>query len=409
MKKLNVLFRHSPHDIEKLGTLLENENKFYFEYDLEFIKKGINISPFKLDLTNHLQMHKDTYPKIFGAFDDSLPDGWGLLLMDRFFRKSEKSLKNISYMDRLSYISNRAIGALCYEPAECADNTQYNIDLYETSSQSLEILKGEAKEILPYMFKIGGSPGGARPKILVGYNGNDLISDIVDLPKGYEHWLLKFRSLNDCQDSAKIEYIYYKMAQKANLNISESKLFFDNNDNTYFGTKRFDRLEDNKRIHTHTLSNLLHSNFRYPALDYEVLIKVCFALTKNINDVLECFKVMVFNILSYNRDDHGKNFSFIMDKAGIWKFAPAYDLTFSYGINGEHSTSINGEGKNPCLTDIKKIAQLAGISPVEQNNIIENIKEAISSWNKLAKELGISKSIIAEIQKKHNIQIKHLN
>jgi serine/threonine-protein kinase HipA len=405
LRKLNVLFKYSSLDIEKVGTLLLRGNQNYFEYDADFIKKGINISPFKLNLTNNLQLHTDKYPAIFGVFDDSLPDGWGLLLMDRFFHQAGKRINTITPLDRLAYISDRAVGALCYEPTEFSDDEyNENIDLYELSRQSIDVLEGKDREILSTMFKIGGSPGGARPKILVGYDGENLISDIGDLPEGYEHWLIKFKSQGDFSDAGKIEYIYYLMAKEAGINISESRLFTDDKCNAYFGTKRFDRLEGNRRVHTHTLSNLLHSNFRYPALDYDILIKVCLALTKNMRDVLQCFKVMLFNILTFNRDDHGKNFSFIMDKAGVWRFAPSYDLMFSYGINGEHSTSINREGKKPTLKDIQNIAEVAGISTIMQQEMITEIKDSISNWRKLANNLDISAKVIDEIEKKHNEQ-----
>ncbi len=277
------------------------------------------------------------------------------------------------------------------------------INLYNLFYNYLEFLQGKIKDILPIMAKTGGSPGGARPKILVGYDGKDnLISEKNELPTGFEHWLIKFNSLHDKRDAGKIEFVYYEMAKEAKINISESRLFTDNKDNSYFGTKRFDRTENNGRVHIHTLSNLIHADFRIPSLDYETFMKVNSILTKNNNDIIMGFRIMVFNIFSCNRDDHSKNFSYKMDRKGNWSLAPAYDLTFSTGPGGEHSTAIAGEGRAPSLSDIKKIGVLAGISDKIQNSIIEEVRTAISSWRDKALYLSIAKDEVKLIEGWHN-------
>jgi len=188
------------------------------------------------------------------------------------------------------------------------------------------------------------------------------------------------------------------------INISKSELFTDkNHNNSYFGTKRFDRKKNNQKIHTHSLANLIHADFRIPSLDYEILIKVCSALTKNYLDLIETFKIMVFNIFAHNRDDHGKNFSYLMDETGKWSLSPAYDLTFCYGPGGEHSTTVAGEGKHPTIKDIKKIGDLAGIPEKEQQIIIEKVRDSINSWKEKALDIGIDKKEVLSIEKYHNL------
>ena len=408
MKKITVCLQYETDNIEKIGTLIENKNRFYFEYDSKFLDKKINISPFKLKLEKGLQENIDNYPKeIFGVFNDSLPDGWGMLLMDRFFRKNKIDIYKLNSLDRLSYIADKTMGALTYFPANNIKKSKYKlkneIDLYKLSKNSKAFLLGKSEDVLPIMAKAGGSPGGARPKILVGYDGENLISGEGELPENFEHWLIKFNSKNDKKDSGKIEFAYYQMAQEAKLNISKSKLFFDHKGNSYFGTKRFDRKVCNKRVHIHSLANLIHADFRVPSMDYEIFMKVNSILTKNNIDIVMGFRIMIFNIFSYNRDDHSKNFSYIMNKDGIWRLAPAYDLTFSTGPGGEHSTTVAGEGKSPSLNDIKNIGIIAGISEKVQNKIIEEVRTAISTWRYKASELLIAKDDILTIEKHHQV------
>lgn len=190
------------------------------------------------------------------------------------------------------------------------------------------------------------------------------------------------------------------MAQKAGIEISESKLFFDKQGNAHFGTNRFDRGDQNERFHVNTLSNLIHADLVHPLLDYETLIKVSSALTKNQADVTHCYRQMLFNIISHNRDDHGKSFSFKMLQTGEWTLSPSYDLTFSDGPGGQQSTTLAGEGKQPSSVDIEKIAKVAGISASEQKGILNQVKDAVSSWSNLAQDIDIKKSEIDFIEKR---------
>ena len=403
MRKLNVCLKYIPTEPVMVGTLVEtNDKKFLFEYDSKYLDSGYNISPFKLNFSGKLQENKDNYPKeSFGVFNDSLPDGWGVLLMDRFFRKNNRNIRDISIIDRLAYIGSRGMGALAYEPAENISHSESDLlDLHELSRNSMEILQGKPCDILPAMAEAGGSPGGARPKILAGFDGKTLISGECELPDNFDHWIIKFRSENDFKEAGKIEYAYAKMAKDAGLNISDFRLFEDSHGHSYFGTKRFDRINGgNKRLHAHTLSNLIHADFRIPSLDYEILLKVCSRLTKSYSDVKMCFRLMIFNVLAHNRDDHGKNFSFLMDNKGNWSFAPVYDLIFSYGSGGEHSCTIAGEGRNPTMKDIMKLAELSEISSKDVNDIINDVQGSLSNWNNLATSLNIRKTDITQVSK----------
>lgn len=408
MRMIDIHLNQNLKDSSLVGTLVETRmNKFFFEYNQVFLDSGLNLSPFKIKFSKGIQENTDNYPRqSFGLFDDSLPDGWGLFLMDKFFNQKNIPLQNITILDRLAYIGSNGMGALSYSPSIDTESTRINlIDLKKIAENSTEVLQGKTEEILPIMKKAGGSPGGARPKILVGYNGLKLISGESNLQDGYEHWIIKFNILNDFKDAGKIEYIYSQMAKKAGLDMPETKLFEDNQGGVYYGIKRFDRTMNNGKIHTQTLGNMIHANFRFPSLDYNVLMKATMSLTNNQNDVVKAFRMMVFNIYAHNRDDHSKNFAFQMNNKGVWKIAPSYDLTFSNGPGGEHTTSVAGNGLNPAKADILRIANNAGISEKVALEIIAQVTDSIADF----KSLSLKHKVIAsEINTINSILIKNL-
>jgi serine/threonine-protein kinase HipA len=408
VRKLSVYLKEDPSAPVLAGVLAETADKrCFFEYDSGFLGKGVNISPFKLRLAAGLQENRDSFPaQIHGVFNDSIPDGWGLPLMDRFFRTHGRNIRDITAIDRLSYIGESGMGALAYEPAEdTGKSPDSSLNLYKLAKNSMDILQGRTEDVLPEMAKAGGSPGGARPKILVGFNGRELIAGEGELPEGYAPWLIKFRAEKDFRDAGKIEYVYSVMAEKAGLNVPEHRLFSDSRGNSYFGIRRFDR-ENNRRRHVHTLSGLIHADFRLPSLDYEILLKVCYRLTGSMSDVKMCFRLMVFNVLSYNRDDHGRNFAFLMDSDGKWSFAPPYDLMFSYGPGGEHSTSVAGEGRHPTTKEFDRLAELAGIAKTEREKIIAEVRESVRQWPKLARSVKIPAESIRLVSDCHGKMMK---
>ncbi len=179
--------------------------------------------------------------------------------------------------------------------------------------------------------------------------------------------------------------------------MAHAKLFPSKKGMGYFGSKRFDR-NDGKRLHMHTISGLLHADHRIPSLDYESIMKATLWLTKDVKECEKQFRASIFNVLSHNRDDHGKNFSFLMNEKGEWQVSPAYDLTFSSGPGGEHCTTIMGEGRNPTLSHLLKLAEVGEINPQHALEIIEDVKNATLNWSECAQEAGVSKKSSAMIQ-----------
>ncbi len=394
-REIKVRFSRGPEDSTHVGTLAEKDGSIFFEYDRDWLAGGLELSPFTLPLKPGLISHTDLrFGPLFGLFDDSLPDGWGLLLMDRFFRSQGIDPASVSVLDRLLYLGEKTMGALTYHPAVQRENDTSLLSLHNLAAEARLVYTGKVDKILPQLLRAGGSPGGARPKVLVGFNpDNDcMVSGEGDIPSDFEHWIVKFSAREDLADAGPVEYAYAKMACAAGITMEETHLFTATDNEHFFGVKRFDRLPGNRRYHVHTFGNLIHANFRVPGSDYADLLKVTSLLTRNNQDLERAYRLMVFNVLAHNRDDHVKNFSFLFDdQTGKWSFSPAYDLTFASGPGGEHTTTVLGEGFNPGSTHILQLAKQSGIAGKRASEIYQEVEEAISRWSDFAVLAGVSK------------------
>ena len=397
IKTVNVLLNHYGTELF-VGKLAYKKRRIYFEYDLEFLKKGIALSPYKLPLKSGLFVCDDNvFEGLYGLFGDSMPDGWGRLLLDRHFLKNGIGYSEITPLDRLSYIGLYGTGALRYEPV--IDSNKHDaltkIDLDLLSSGSMEILKGASEKMLDDLLTLGGSSAGARPKVMIQLSSDQksIIHGNSALKDGFEHWMVKFASSLDMQEIGKVEYVYALMAKDAKVLMSETTLLETKN-SAYFATKRYDRVGDD-RVHCHSVAGLTHSDFRVPTLDYDDLLGLTLHLSKDKNELVKMFRLAVFNLYTHNRDDHAKNFSFYLTKEHDWKLTPAYDLTFSSGPGGEHSTTYLGEGKNPSSSHLMELAQKHNIKNAE--DIIEEIQGVVRNFNAYAKSVGLKKSTMKNI------------
>lgn len=399
IEQLEVYLRFTDTPIP-VGQMVIDNRTIFFKYDADFIGSDLAISPFKLKRSDAILTPETTiFDGLFGVFNDSLPDGWGKLLLDRTLLSKGISLNRITPLDRLAYVGSGGMGALTYRPnLNSKVQTETLLELDEISEEMNKVLVGTPSDIIEELYNLGGSSGGARPKILVGYNKetNHLIHGTSELPEGYEHWIVKFPSSNDLPDIAQIEYAYYKMALAAGIEMSECKLFEGKSGATYFATKRFDRI-DNERLHLHSASGLLNDNFRYSNLDYGNVMDCAFRLENHIGAYSKVLRLAAFNVYSHNRDDHSKNISFLMNATGEWKLAPAYDLTFSNSSHGMHSTMVAGESKAPGQPHLLELATTFGVE--NPKTIIEEVQTAIADWEIYAKDSFVSADSKKQITK----------
>ena len=346
-----------------VGTLAKTpERVVAFEYDLDWLNNGFSISPFSLPLIKKVFIPKyEPFDGLFGVFNDSLPDGWGRLLVDRLFLKNKINPVEIDNLNRLAVVQESGMGALTYKPEHRfqTENDVSNLDIL--AQECSKILESQNSDNLDELFQLGGSSGGARPKILTSIDNED--------------WIIKFPSSIDPKNIGEKEYQYSLCAKDCGINMTETKLLPSEICSGYFGIKRFDR-KNGKKVHMVSASGLLETSHRLPNLDYNLLMKLTLELTRNYEDIEQLFRLMCFNVFAHNRDDHSKNFSFMYDNnKKEWHLSPAYDLTYSSSFNGEHATTINGEGKNPNLDDILAIAKNIGLNEKSAKNIALDIQE----------------------------------
>lgn len=376
----------------EVGELVKDGIYLRFKFYPEFLDTGLEISPFKLPAKEGI-FTGDTrlFDGLFGVFNDSLPDGWGRLLLDRALSSRGENPLNIGPLDRLAYVGKSALGALVYSPPSNDPSTNNSpIELDRLAQEMSTVLEGSSSTLIEELYQLGGSSGGARPKIHVGYNeqSDHLIHGMDDLPANYAHWIVKFPSSFDRPDIANIEYAYYLMALAAGLEMEHSKLFQSQSGAHYFGTKRFDRV-GNQRLHVHSASGILHDDFRYSQMDYGHLMDCAFQLEKQVAAYEKILRVAAFNVFSHNRDDHSKNFSFLMDQHGAWRFSPVYDLTFSASSHGMQSTMVAGESRNPGEKQLLELAQVFSMKKPEE--VLHQVKDAILRWPEFATQAGVSK------------------
>ena len=364
----------------EVGLLSEENNRVFFEYAPDFLKLGIDLSPFKLPLrAGVFEETSRVFDGLFGLFNDSLPDGWGCLLLDRKLRQQGLSFREISPLHRLSMIGRDPMGALEYEPADEQADTFATVELDSLSSEVNKIVSGNESDVLDELLQMNGSSGGARPKI-VAWVSNDrktIVHGGGSAPEGFSPWMIKFAEHNDPQSAGELEYRCSLAAKAAGINMPETHLFPLKSGGGCFGVRRFDRTEHGK-VHVHTACGLLHASHRYPTLDYENLLKLTYVLTRNHADVEEMVRRMVFNVKCGNRDDHSKNFSFLLTAEHKWRLSPAYDLTPSTGLNGEHTAMVNGKGRDINDADLIATAATCGIPKNKVMQMIREVEDAVA-------------------------------
>lgn len=366
IKQLNVFYHE-----RKVGTLaLYKERLAAFEYDKDWIESGFPVSPFSLPLRKKVFLPKtDPFGGMFGVFADSLPDGWGRLLVDRLMLKNHIDPAAVGNLNRLAIVGDSGMGALSYRPEIQLPAESSVMGLDQLAEECRKILRTEYSPNLDQLFQLGGSSGGARPKILTKIDG--------------EEWIIKFPSYDDNKHIGKQEYEYSLCARACGIEMMQTRLFPSERCAGYFGTKRFDRKRETgeaiTRIHMLSVSAILETSHRIPNLDYHLLMKLTLEITKDFSEVLKLYRLMCFNVFAHNRDDHSKNFSYLYDEQeSRFKLAPAYDLTYSSSLNGEHATTVNGNGLNPGMEDLLAVAAQAGIREAQARKIAVDIRECVS-------------------------------
>lgn len=372
------------------STALTGRPSIAFEYTPEAIRKGLQLSSYSLPLQGE-QLRKN-FPThqmgLPGPIYDALPDGWGMLLMDRLFKKNGLNPARIGALERLTYISTHAMGALSFEPSVHEAELPENISLIQLAQEIKEVLKGDGAEFLQHLLIMGGSPQGARPKALVYRNPLTHEFSTVNSQQHKEAWLIKFPAQQEHPEVCAIEFIYAQCLRLCNIDTADTHYFNLPNGLTAFASKRFDR-KDGMRIPMQSLAAFTGADFKSPgSLDYRNFIRATHLCTNDIREKKLAFQRAIFNVIFNNRDDHCKNFSFLMSANGQWKLAPAYDVTFCEGPGGYHQMDIMGEALDITQKSIVKLGtQEVDLSIIEIQEMINHMSEIASQFTKVAQDL----------------------
>lgn len=409
-----------------VGYLHQDDNGMVgFQYDEEFLKSSIEISPIKMPLSTVTYtfpaLPEQTFHGLPGMVADSLPDKFGNIVISRYLESQGRTADSLSVIEKLCYTGKRGMGALEYEPSQELTTMNETVDLDALTKLASEILSEKEQihiekndNLMAQLMECGSSVGGARAKTLIAWNPetNDIRSGQINAGKGYEYWLLKFDNIKNNKDKdsrpddgeyTKVEYAYYLMAIYAGIEMSECRLYKENG-SAHFMTKRFDRKGiKGEKLHMQSLCALAHMDFNSPRIySYEEAFSVMKQLKLPYSDFVQLFRRMVFNEYAKNYDDHTKNISFLMDKKGVWSLSPAYDITFSYRKDSiwvsAHQMLINGKSDNITKEDMLKVAEKAGIKKSDAVKSIEQIINSVSRWEDFAEKSGMSENNIKRIK-----------
>lgn len=384
-----------------------------FEYAPDFLESGIELSPVMMPLSQgsfaFSSLNRETYWGLPGLLADSLPDKFGNSLIDQWLAESNRAPESFNPVQRLLYVGQRGMGALEFHPVieqEQPENISLNIEeLVALSSRVLTLKESERAQLDPTdtpanveglakILSVGTSAGGARAKAIIAWNEQtgDVRSGQINAGEGYSYWLLKFDGVSNNRDKeladprgyGRIEYAYYLMALDAGIEMSRSRLM-EENDRAHFMTQRFDRVTDGQKLHMQTLCALGHHDFNVPGgTSYEQAFLLCEQLGLGMAAKEQLFLRMVFNVVAYNRDDHTKQISFLMDKAGDWRLSPAYDVTFAFNPAGDftssHQMSVNRKRVDIADEDFMAVAHRQGLNRSSAKRLVNTVREVVGNW-----------------------------
>ena len=415
-------------DVVGAVSWLEDRGYAIFEYDQDFLNKGLDISPIHMSLESARKgdarfsfpaLNKETFLGLPGLLADALPDKFGNNIIDTWLARHGRDSTGFSPVERLCYTGRRGMGALEFSPAvvdsydapvpievnELVTLVQDIMQQRNTLDSKLGDSEQENADAILDILRVGTSAGGARAKAVVAMNAQgNIMSGQAEVPKGYDYWLIKFDGVTDLElgqprGYGRIEYAYYQMAKAAGINMTPCQLL-EENGRAHFMTRRFDRIDGHKQ-HMQSLCGIAHYDFNMAgAYSYEQAFTVMRQLRLSKADATEQYRRMLFNIIARNLDDHTKNISFLMGTDGKWQLSPAYDVTYSHNPAGkwtsQHQMSMNGKRDHFNHKDLVTLGESISLSRPE--TIINEVITAIEQWPEHAKNAGVTKEVIANIK-----------
>lgn len=415
-------------------SLPDGEDVASFEYDAAFAQSGIQIAPMVMPLSRRVyrfsELARPTFHGLPGLLADSLPDKFGNALIDAWLASQGRQPGSFNAVERLCYTGERGMGALEFAPAigpRAKQTTHIEVStLVELASEVLthrndlqaSFAAEGREEALRDILRVGTSAGGARAKAVIAWHPetNEVRSGQIKAGKGFEYWLLKFdgvsgnkdKELEDPKGYGLIEYAYYLMALDCGIDMSECRLFKENG-RSHFMTRRFDRLATGEKLHMQSLCALAHYDFNMAgAYSYEQALLAMRQVQLPMQAIEQLFRRMAFNIVARNQDDHVKNIAFLMNKAGEWSLAPAFDMTYSFNPAGawtaSHQMTMNGKRDHFTLEDFNACARTASMKRGRAAKILAEVQATVAEWPSFAETAGVPDVVREKIQRTLNLK-----
>ncbi|TVS16062.1 MAG: type II toxin-antitoxin system HipA family toxin [Gammaproteobacteria bacterium] len=407
-----------------------------FQYTPEFARSGIEVAPLRMPLSTLPREFPElpfaTFHGLPGLLADSLPDKFGHALIDAWLARQGRTAESFDPVERLCYVGHRGMGALEFEPALAPGSVKRDaplqiealVELASSVLRERETLSGvmgtdkDAAE-LEDILRVGTSAGGARAKALVAWNRSTGEYRSGQLPSapGFEQWLLKFdgvdanrdKELADPQGYGRIEYAYHLMAQAAGIDMTECRLH-EEGGRAHFMTRRFDRTADGSRLHMQSLGALAHYDYNAAgAYSYEQALQVMLRLGLDVSQTEQQVRRTLFNVVARNQDDHVKNIAFLMDKAGRWRLAPAFDVIYSFNPDGawtgRHQMTINGRRDDFDVEDLCAMGAVGNVKAMRTRRMLAEVCEAVGGWTSFAEQAGVPDADAARIRKTFRVDL----
>ncbi|HEY2685243.1 MAG TPA: type II toxin-antitoxin system HipA family toxin [Steroidobacteraceae bacterium] len=393
---------------------------YEFEYAPEFLARGIELSPVKMPARGRVRysfpaLALETFHGLPGLLADSLPDRFGNSLINEYLSRQGVRVEDITSLQRLLYMGERAMGALEFEPALAMaghEQSAVPLEMAELVAEARLALRGEAAKVTQRILDVGSSAGGARAKAVVGFNPKtqELLSGQFDLPSGFEHWLLKFDGVGDdgrlgmARGFGRVEFAHYLMALDCGMQMPQCRLL-EESGRAHFMSRRFDR-DGNRKLHFLSLCGLQHLDFNLPHVhSYEQYFRTVLELNLGAEALAQAFVRCAFNVMARNCDDHTKNLAFLMQQ-GRWELAPAYDVSFAHNPAAgkwtrQHQMLLNGKAWSIGRTDLVKVAKQFDVDAAKQR--LDRIASVLKEWPIYAKRAGVHAEDISRIQALQNI------
>ena len=404
-----------------------------FQYDPRFVAAGIEVSPITMPVREapytFPELGRDAFKGLPGLLADALPDRYGNALIDVWLAETGRAAEDFSPVDRLCYIGRRGVGALEFEPGLRRRDRMRRVEiaqlvdlanraLAERKQLSGKLGPRDGSTALEDILSVGTSAGGARAKAVLAWNPEtcEFRSGQVDHGDGFEDWLLKFdgvrvgeeSELSDSLGYGRIEYAYHMMACAAGIEMTECRLHHEGG-RSHFMTRRFDRDEQGRKIHMQTYGALRHFDYNVAgAYAYEQVMQSIRALGLGMSAAEEQYRRAAFNIVARNQDDHVKNIAFLMDRRGVWRLSPAYDVAYAYNAEGawtrEHQMSVAGKRDGFERADLERFAESSGLRSAAARRIVDEVIAAVAEWPKFAAQAGVDGQVARRISKAHRVR-----